>query len=95
MELETVNQPSPNVQPHYNSQPEMGPVISVKEWLVTILLLAIPIVNLIMLFVWGFGGGANKSLANYAKAALIWVLIITVVYILFFVLIFGLLFSNM
>lgn len=30
-----------------------APVLSVKDWMITILLLAIPLVNIVMLFVWG------------------------------------------
>ena len=40
-----------------------------------LLILIIPIVNIIMLFIWGFGGGVNKTKANYCKASLIWVAI--------------------
>lgn len=54
---------------------QSAPVLSVKDWMITILLLVIPVVNIIMLFVWAFGGGANPSKANYAKASLIWVVI--------------------
>jgi succinate dehydrogenase/fumarate reductase cytochrome b subunit len=78
METRTVSQAEP-----------VAPVISVKDWVVTILLVAIPLVNLIMLFVWAFGGGANPSKANYAKASLIWILIGIVLYIVFGVIIFG------
>lgn len=49
-----------------------APVVSFKEWMISILLLALPIVNIVMLFVWAFGGGANPSKANFAKASLIW-----------------------
>lgn len=65
-----------------------APVVRVGEWVLTIFLLAIPLVNIVMLFVWGFGGGANPSKANYAKAALIWMAIGIVLTILFYV-IFG------
>ena len=58
--------------------------VSVGEWIITILLTSIPIVNIIMLFVWGFGSGTNPSKANWAKATLIWVLIWIVLGILFF-----------
>ncbi|MDF2714257.1 MAG: hypothetical protein K0R28_1182 [Paenibacillus sp.] len=71
------------------TQQQTASVISFKEWMITILLLALPIVNIIMLFVWGFGGGANPSKANYAKAALVWMAIGVVLYLLFFVLILG------
>ncbi|UJF36234.1 hypothetical protein L0M14_02730 [Paenibacillus hexagrammi] len=57
--------------------------------MITILLLAIPLVNIVMLFVWAFGGGANPSKANYAKASLIWAAIGIVLYIIFGVIIFG------
>lgn len=49
--------------------------ISTGDWVITLLILAIPLVNLIMLFVWAFGSGTNINKANFAKAALIWVAI--------------------
>ncbi|MDA3879828.1 MAG: hypothetical protein PF436_05510 [Prolixibacteraceae bacterium] len=55
-------------------------VIKTSDWVITLLLLAIPLVNIIMLFVWAFGSGANPNKANFAKAALIWVLIGIVIY---------------
>lgn len=58
--------------------------VSVKtgEWVITFLITSIPIVGFIMLFVWAFGSGTNESKANWAKAALIWLAIITVIYVL-------------
>jgi hypothetical protein len=61
-----------------------APVVRVGEWVITILLLAIPIVNLVLLFVWGFGGGANPNKANFAKASLIWMVIGIVLTIIFY-----------
>jgi hypothetical protein len=58
--------------------------ISVGEWMLTIFLTAIPIVNIIMLFVWAFGSTTNLSKANWAKATLIWIAIMIVFYILIF-----------
>lgn len=55
--------------------------ISVGEWLITYLLLSIPLVNIVMLFVWAFGSSTHPSKANWAKASLIWVAIATVLYI--------------
>ena len=46
-------------------------VVSTGDWVLTLFLTAIPIVGIIMLFVWGFGSGTNPSKANFAKAALI------------------------
>jgi len=52
--------------------------VSFGEWMVTMLLMCIPCVNIIMLFVWGFGSGTKKSKSNYCKAMLIWMVIIGV-----------------
>lgn len=57
--------------------------VSVKEWLITILLMIIPIVNIVLLFVWALGGNANPSKANWAKATLIWFAIVLVIYVIF------------
>jgi len=63
--------------------------VSLGEWMLTILLTAIPIVNIIMLFVWGFSKSTQPSKANWAKASLIWLAIVIVIYILIFVAILG------
>ncbi len=55
--------------------------VSMGDWMITMLLMAIPIVNLIMVFVWAFGGGAPLSKANWAKAMLVWILIGIVLWI--------------
>jgi hypothetical protein len=51
------------------------PVVTVGDWLITLLIAAIPLLNIIMLFVWAFGGGNNPNKANWAKAILIWIAI--------------------
>jgi hypothetical protein len=61
-------------------------VVKTGEWVVTILITAIPVVGFIMLFVWAFGSGTNPSKSNWAKAILIWIAIIIVLYIIFFAL---------
>ena len=38
--------------------------VTVGEWIVTFIILAIPLVNLIMLFVWAFGGDVNINKQN-------------------------------
>ncbi len=68
-------------------------VVKTGDWFVTLLITAIPLVGLIMLFVWAFGGGTNPSKANWAKAALIWMAVLIVVGILWAV-IFGAVFMN-
>ena len=58
--------------------------VRVGEWVIALLLLAIPVVNLVMMFVWAFGGGTNPSKANFAKASLIWMAIGIVLCIIFY-----------
>ena len=57
--------------------------ISVGEWVITIIIIAIPIVGFIMLFVWGFGSNTQPSKANWAKATLIMIGISIVLSFLF------------
>jgi len=72
--------------------PPTGPVedtrvMSTGEWVVTLLIMMIPCVNIIMLFVWGFGNG-NVNRRNYCRAYLIMVAIGIALYLLL-ILIFG------
>ena len=86
-------QQQPGFSPQYIVQEQVAPVISVKDWLVTMLILLIPIVNIVMMFVWAFGGG-NPSKANYFKASLLMAAIITILYVLIVVVILGSIFSS-
>jgi hypothetical protein len=60
-----------------------APVISLGDWIITFILLAIPLVNIIMLFVWGFSSSTNPNKQNFAKATLIIYLIAIVCFFLF------------
>ncbi len=64
-------------------------VLSTKDWLITLLITAIPIVNIVMFFVWAFGDGTNPNKANWAKASLMFLGILIALYIILFVVIFG------
>lgn len=58
-------------------------VMSMGQWIVTILVTTIiPCVNIIMLFVWGFGNG-NENRKNYCRAMLIVMAISIVLSIIF------------
>jgi len=48
--------------------------VSVGDWMLTYILLCIPLINIIMLFVWAFGS-SPESKANWAKASLLWMVI--------------------
>lgn len=67
------NEQVTNVQPT-NAQstngPQLEPVLTLGDWIITLIVLAIPCVNIVMLFVWGFGQG-NTNRRNYCRAALI------------------------
>jgi len=43
----------------------------------------IPIVNIVLVFVWAFGGNVNPSKKTYFQATLVWALIGIVVTIIF------------
>jgi hypothetical protein len=49
--------------------------VSTKDWLVTLIIAAIPVVGFIMLFVWAFGAGTDLNKANWAKAGLLFIAI--------------------
>jgi len=68
--------------------------VSIGEWVITILIASLPLIGLIMLFVWAFGDAANPSKKNWAIATLIWFAIAIVLGILFFI-IFGAIFASM
>ena len=59
-------------------------IISVGEWFLILLVITIPLVNLIVLIIWAFGGSNNLNKVNFAKANLIWLAIIIVLCVLFF-----------
>ncbi|NLC40514.1 MAG: zinc ribbon domain-containing protein, partial [Clostridiaceae bacterium] len=69
-------------------QPAMDPPLSVGQYIGMFLLMMIPVVNLVLLLVWAFGGSVNRNKKNYAKATLLLMLISTVV-IIILVMIFG------
>lgn len=54
------------LQKQYESRP-----MSVADWVGSILLLLIPIANIVLLFVWAFGGNAPLSKRNWARAHLL------------------------
>ena len=95
-----VNQQPVNQQPLYQQRPYQQPVMynsnqsnleepmSVGEWLVTMLLMCIPCVNIVLALIWAFGSSEKKSKSNYFKAYLILILIVIAIYIVILI-IFG------
>jgi len=56
---------------------------SIGNWLLSLIALMIPILNIIMLFIWGFSRSANPTKSNWAKATLILLAIWIILGILF------------
>lgn len=45
--------------------------MSVKDWVITLIILALPLINIVMLLVWAFGGSGNINRRNYCRASLL------------------------
>jgi chromate transport protein ChrA len=58
-----------------NDEPLEKP-LSTGEWFVTLVVLAIPVIGLIMHFVWAFGGGTNLGRRNFCRAFLLMVAVL-------------------
>jgi hypothetical protein len=57
--------------------------MSVKDWFITILVLAIPIVGVVMYLIWAFGSSGNLNRRNFCRASLLWVAIGFAVFFVF------------
>ena len=55
----------------YYPQTNVAPIMSIGQWLVTFLLMAIPIVNIIMIIVWLASKNENPNRKNWVLAYLI------------------------
>ena len=97
------NTPDYNQSGEYNIPPEQPTytttqqdpnkaVMTMGEWFITYLILMIPLVNIIMLFVWAFGDG-NENRKNFSRVQLIFMLISIVLLVLFGTIIVGVVYS--
>lgn len=55
----------------YQNGVELEEPVTLKEWLITMLIMLIPCVNIVMMFVWAFSKDTKKSKSNFYKATLI------------------------
>lgn len=60
---------------------DMEEPVSIGEWIIAMLIMMVPCVNLIMMFVFAFSSSSKKSKSNYFKASLIMAGIIFAVYL--------------
>lgn len=59
------------MQPYPDNQMELEEPVKVSEWVLALVLMMIPCVNIIMMFVWAFSKTEKKSKSNFFKAYLI------------------------
>lgn len=74
------NVPQTAPQPAMPQKPEKITPLPVWKYIGIFLIMAIPIINIIMLFVWAFGSSFNRNTKNFARSflimALIWIILI-------------------
>ncbi len=58
--------------------------LTVGDWMIILLLISIPVINIIMLFVWALSSDTNETKSNFAKAVLMWFVVIIILWILLF-----------
>ena len=77
-----------------NIHGETAPVMSLKDWVISVLISFIPVLGFIMLLVWAFSDSTNPNKKNWAKATLIIFAAAFVLYMIFAFLFFGALMSG-
>lgn len=65
-------------QPYQMGDGELEEPVTFADWMLSMLIMCIPCVNVVMMFVWAFGSNTKKSKSNYFKAALVWMAIAVV-----------------
>lgn len=60
----------------------VAPVMTVGDWLLTLALLSVPLLNLVLLLVWAFDGRTHPNKANFCKAYLILMVAVTLLAVL-------------
>jgi hypothetical protein len=69
--------------------------MTTKDWLITIIISYIPIVGIIMLFIWAFGSDTPETKANWAKAMLLFYVLMIVLSIVLSIVFGAALFTSM
>jgi hypothetical protein len=72
---------------NFNNQSPLTKPMTFGDWIKTLLLQLIPVVNIILLFIWAFGNNVNINKKNFSRAYLLFMAIGIVIYIIIFVLI--------
>ena len=82
-----------DVTESWETQFDTSPM-SVKDWFLTIFILAIPIVGIVMYLVWALGSTGNLNRRNFCRASLLWVVIVFVVVFVFLLFAGGMAYLN-
>lgn len=56
-------------------------ILSVGQWMITILLFLLPVVNIIVMAVWAFSSKGNVNRRNLSRASLLWIIILLIAYV--------------
>lgn len=64
-------------------QGETAPVMSLKDWVISVIISVIPVVGFIMLLVWSFSDTTNPNKKNWARATLIIFAALFILYLIF------------
>lgn len=56
--------------------------VTLREWIITLILIGIPFLNFIMLLYWSLSKKSKASKKNYARASLTLILIVFVIYLI-------------
>lgn len=82
---------------NYNPQnvpQEDRSVMSMGDWLITLLILLIPCAGIIVYFVWAFGKNGNVNRRNYCRAYLIYWAVTCVILLIIMIVVFSLSLST-
>lgn len=71
-----------------NLSAENSGVLSVKDWAITIFITGLPLIGLIMLFVWAFDDSTNINKKNWAKGNLL-IMLLAIILVMSFLFLFG------
>jgi len=71
-----------------NLSAENNGVLSVKDWAITIFITGLPLIGLIMLFVWAFDDSTNINKKNWAKGNLL-IMLLAFILVISFLFLFG------
>jgi nucleoside recognition membrane protein YjiH len=75
-------------------QGETASVMSLKDWVISVIISVIPVVGFIMLLVWSFSDSANPNKKNWARATLIVYVAAIVLYFIFAAIFMGAMMSS-